>query len=325
VNRIMLRLSTVLAVCALWSSTPSAQPDAWPSRPVRLVVPASPGGGTDIVTRQLAEKLSQSQGWAFVVDNRPGGGGNIGLDQVARARSDGYTLGMGQTANMVINPAAMTRMPFDARKDLVPVALVAQLPMILVVRPESGIVSMPDLVARARARPGQLRQAIGPGTVGHIAGELLARRAGYEVLNVPYKGASPALNDLLGGHTDFMFTSPQAAVGLIRGGKLKALAVTSAQRSAILPDTPTVAELGYPGFEAWDWKGLVAPAGTPLEVMQRLNRAVEKVLADPAFVAQLAVEGSQPVGGDLSKAAAWLDAQQQEWGTIIKQAGIRLD
>lgn len=315
-----------LALTLAAALPPAADAQApWPSRPIRVVVPASPGGGTDVVTRQLTERLSAARGWNFIVDNRPGGGGNIGLDHVAKARADGYTLAMGQTANMVINPAAMSRMSFDAGKDLVPVALVAQLPMVLVVRPESGIASLKDLVSRARAQPGALRQAIGPGTVGHIAGELLARRAGYEVLNVPYKGAGPALNDLLGGHTDFMFTSPQAAVGLVKAGKLRPLAVTSARRAAFMPDVPTVAELGFPGFEALDWKGLVAPAGTPPDVLRQLNRAVEQALADPAFVAQLAVEGSQPLGGDLDKAAAWLQEQQREWGAVIRGAGIRLD
>jgi tripartite-type tricarboxylate transporter receptor subunit TctC len=324
----MNRRTKLLLALAAWTAVllPAASAQSgWPARPIRFVVPASPAGGTDLVTRQLAERLTQAQGWSFVVDNRPGAGGNIGLDQVAKARPDGHTLGMGQTANMVINPAAMARMPFDARKDLVPVAIVAQLPMILVVRPDAGIDSLGQLIARAKERPGQLRQAIGPGTVGHIAGELLARRASIELLNVPYKGAAPALNDLLGGHTDFMFTSPQAAVGLLRAGKLKALAVTSEKRAAILPEIPSVAELGFPGFEALDWKGVVAPAGTPPEMLRRLNQAIEKILADPGFVAQLAVEGSQPVGGDLGQAAAWLEAQQREWGAVIRAAGIRLD
>ena len=321
---LMKLLISLVAFHAALLPVASAQ-TGWPARPIRFVVPASPAGGTDLVTRQLAERLAQANGWNFVIDNRPGAGGNIGLDQVAKARPDGHTLGMGQTANMVINPAAMSRMPFDARKDLVPVAIVAQLPMILVVRPDSGLDSLNALLSRARERPGQLRQAIGPGTVGHIAGELLARRANVELLNVPYKGAAPALNDLLGGHTDFMFTSPQAAVGLLRAGKLKALAVTSEKRAAILPEIPSVAELGFPGFEALDWKGVVAPAGTPADMLRKLNLAIEKVVADPGFAAQLAVEGSQPVGGDLGHAAAWLEAQQRDWTAVIRAAGIRLD
>jgi tripartite-type tricarboxylate transporter receptor subunit TctC len=299
---------------------------AWPDRAIKVIVPYTPGGGTDAVTRHLLDKVAVETKWSLIVDNKPGGGGNVGLDMVAKSKPDGYTLGMGQTANLAINPALMPKMPFDPVKDLIPVALVAELPTILVVRQDSTFKNLGDIVKFAKSKPGSLKQALaGTGTVGHLAGEMLAVKAGFTVLDVPYKGAAPAITDLLGGQTDYMFATPQAVLGMIKGGKMRALAVTSTRRLSVLPDVPTVSESGYKGFEAVDWKMLVAPAGTPAPVIRQINLAVEKALANPAFQAQLSSEGSTALGGSSQKAAEYLRSEQAEWATLIRAANIKLD
>jgi tripartite-type tricarboxylate transporter receptor subunit TctC len=298
----------------------------WPEKPIRFIVPFTPGGGTDTVTRHLAEKITQDTQWSFLIDNKPGAGGNIGMDLVAKAKPDGLTLGMGQTSNLAINPSAMAKMPFDAQKDFVPVALVAEIPMVLVVRTDSAWKNLDDLIRAARAKPESVKQALaGTGTVGHLAGEMLSKKANFKVLSVPYKGAAPAITDLLGGQTDYMFSTPQSVLGMLQGGKLRALAVTSTQRLKVLPQVPTVAEQGYKGFEAVDWKMVVAPANTPTPVLRRLNAAAEKVLNSASFMAQMAAEGSTPIGGNLEKIAAYLKAEQSEWGDLIREAGIKFD
>ena len=298
----------------------------YPDKPIRFIVPYTPGGGTDTVTRQLAEKITQETQWAFLIDNKPGAGGNIGIDLVAKAKPDGFTIGMGQTSNLAINPAAMGKLPFDASKDLVPVALVAEVPMVMVVRADTAWKNLDDMIKAAKAKPESIKQALaGTGTVGHLAGEMLSKKANFKVLSVPYKGAAPAITDLLGGQTDYMFATPQSVLGMLQGGKLKALAVTSSQRLKVLPNVPTVAEQGYKGFEAVDWKMVVAPANTPLPILKRLNAAAEKVLSTPGFSAQMAAEGSTPLGGSLEKIAAYLKSEQTEWGDVIREAGIKFD
>ena len=298
----------------------------YPDKPIRFIVPYTPGGGTDTVTRQLAEKITQETQWAFLIDNKPGAGGNIGIDLVAKAKPDGFTIGMGQTSNLAINPAAMGKLPFDASKDLVPVALVAEVPMVMVVRADTAWKNLDDMIKAAKAKPESIKQALaGTGTVGHLAGEMLSKKANFKVLSVPYKGAAPAITDLLGGQTDYMFATPQSVLGMLQGGKLKALAVTSSQRLKVLPNVPTVAEQGYKGFEAVDWKMVVAPANTPLPILKRLNAAAEKVLGTPGFSAQMAAEGSTPLGGSLEKIAAYLKSEQTEWGDVIREAGIKFD
>lgn len=318
----IMAVTAIMGLCVLNALAQTA----WPDKAIKVIVPYTPGGGTDTVTRHLLDKIATDTKWTLIVDNKPGGGGNVGLDITAKSRPDGYTLGMGQTANLAINPALMPKMPFDPNKDLIPVALVAELPMVLVVRQDSPFKNLGDLVKTAKSRPGSLKQALAStGTVGHLAGEMLAVKAGFEVLNVPYKGAAPAITDLLGGQTDFMFATPQAVLGMIKGNKLRALAVTSTSRVTVLPEIPTVAESGYKGFEAVDWKMLVAPAGTPAPVIRQINAAVEKVLANPAFQAQLQVEGSAPMGGSPQKAAEYLRTEQAEWLALIRAANIKLD
>lgn len=299
----------------------SAYPDG---RPIRLIVPYTPGGGTDSVARAIAAKITGAAGWSVVVENRPGAGGNIGMDQVAKTRPDGFMLGMGQTANLAINPALMPKMPFDAGKDFAAVAMIASLPVVLVVKANARWNTLADLVKEARAQPGAIKQALaGSGTVGHLAGELLAYQAKFQVLNVPYRGAAPALNDLLGENTDYMFATPQAAQEMLKGKVLRPLAVSARERLSILPDVPTVAESGFDGFEALDWKALVAPAGTPPEVIEAVNSVVQKVLADPATIAMFTAEGSKAMGGSSQAAQQFILDEQKKWAELIREAGIQ--
>ncbi|MBS79150.1 tripartite tricarboxylate transporter substrate binding protein [Variovorax sp.] len=315
--------ATAFACALALSAWPAHADTAWPDKPVRLVVPYTPGGATDIVSRLVAQKLAEDTKWSFIVDNRAGGNGNIGIDVVAKAKPDGYTIGMGQTANLAINPTLFPKMPYDALKDVVPVAVVAAQPVVLVVRADSPYRSLADFVAAAKAKPGEIKQALaGTGTLGHMAGEVLAKRVGFKVLNVPYKGAAPAITDLLGGQTDCMFATPQGALSMVKAGKLRALAVTSAKRLPVMPDIPTVAET-YKGFEAVDWKAVVVPAGTPSEIVKKLNAAIDKALAKPATIAQLQAEGSMPVGGSPEQAAQYVRAEHARWGAAVREAGVQ--
>ena len=298
----------------------------WPQRPVRMVVPYTPGGGTDSITRVIAEKISQTdKDIQFVIENKPGAGGNIGLTQVARAKPDGLTLGMGQTSNLAINPVIMQDMKFDASKDFTPIAVVAELPTVLVVKADSPYQSLADVIAAAKAKPGQLKQALATlGTVGHLAGEMLSYKAGIKVLNVPYKGASPALTELIGGQTDYMFATPVSVINLIEDKNLRALAVTSAKRIAAMPDVPTVAEQGYEGFNAVDWKLIVGPAGVPKDAVDRLSKAFITVSKDPEFIKRMEADGNTVVGGSAADAQAYLAKEQVEWRTLLKAMQFQL-
>jgi tripartite-type tricarboxylate transporter receptor subunit TctC len=317
-------LTAVIAAAAL--AAPLAAHAAWPDQPIRVIVPYTPGGGTDTVTRNLLEKITRGTGWNMIVENKPGAGGNIGMNTVAKADPDGYVIGMGQTANLAINPVVLPSMPFDAKKDFEPVAVVAEVPLVLVVRPDAPWKTLDQVIAAAKAKPGELRQAVAAmGTVGHLVGEMFASEMGARFLVVPYKGAAPALNDLIGEQTDLMFSTPQSVTQLIESGRLRALAVTSAQRLASLPDVPTVAESGkaYAGFEAVDWKAIMAPAGTPKDVVAELNKAINTALKDPGFLAQLHSEGSTPVGGSVAETQRYIAQQQDKWASLIEKAHIK--
>jgi tripartite-type tricarboxylate transporter receptor subunit TctC len=299
---------------------------SYPAQPIKLVVPFPPGGGTDVVSRLITERLQTANGWTLVVDNKAGAGGNIGMDAVAKSKADGYTLGMGQTANLAINPTLYPKMPYDAQKDFVPVAVVATQPVVLVVRADAPYKTLAEFVAAARAKPGQLTLAsAGNGTVGHLTGELFARQAGYQHVHVPYKGAGPAATDLLGGQVNYYFATPQAVVSFVKAGKMRALAVSSAKRLPILPDTPTIAESGHKGFETNDWKMLVAPAGTPADVVTKLNAEVLKALGKPETIAKLLAEGSLPGTGTPQQAAQLLKTEQQRWAQVVRDAKVKVD
>ena len=298
----------------------------WPQRPVRLVVPFPPGGGTDATSRLVAERLNLAMGWTMVIDNKPGAGGNIGLDAVAKAAPDGYTIGMGQAANLAINPSLYAKMPFDALKDFTPIASVALQPVVLTVRRDSPFKNLQDFIKAAKARPGTygIAQA-GNGTVGHLAGEMLARRAGIEVLQVPYKGANTARTNLMGGQVDLYYGNTVSVMSQLATGKIRALAVTSAQRVPSLPDVPTVAEQGYPGFEASTWLGLVGPANLPAPIAERIADATMKLLATKEVKEKLAQEGSMATPANGAQFGEWIRSEHAKWGKLIREGKFQIN
>jgi tripartite-type tricarboxylate transporter receptor subunit TctC len=323
-RRDFLAGAALAAVASCLSAAASAQ--SWPSRPIRVIVPFPPAGGTDVLTRQLAEKIAAATKWTLVIDNKPGAGGNIGLEALAKSAPDGYTIGMGQTANLAINPGLYSKMPFDALRDFAPVGLVSAQPMVLVVSADSPYHSLADVVAAAKAKADGLSMAsAGSGTVGHLAGELFARSAGVKFLHIPYKGASPAVTDLMGRQVDIMFANTQSVITLVTSGKLRALAVSSAQRIKPLPVVPTIAESGFKGFEAVTWSGLVAPAGTPVDIIARLNAEIARALGRADFLEKLAGEGSHALGGTPQQFAQFLRAEQAKWGAAVRESGAKAD
>jgi len=317
--------AALAATAGLGLRTPAWAEGEWPQRPVRLVVPFPPGGGTDATSRLVADKLNISMGWTVVIDNKAGAGGNIGLDAVAKSAPDGYTIGMGQAANLAINPSLYAKMPFDSLKDFTPIASVALQPVVLTVRADSPFKTLDDFIKAAKAKPGYGIAQAGNGTVGHLAGEMLARRAGIQILQVPYKGANPAMTDLLGGQVELYFGSTGSVMPQLSAGKIRALAVTSAQRVSSLPDVPTVAEQGYPDFEASTWLGLVGPAGMPADVVKRIGDATMKLLATKEVQDKLAQEGSVPTPADGAKFGAWIKSEHAKWGKLIREAHIQLN
>jgi len=298
---------------------------AYPSQPIKVIVPFPPAGGTDVLTRLVANEVTvKDSKWTFIIDNKPGAGGNIGMDAVAKARKDGYTVGTGQTANLAINPSLYNKLPFDAGKDFSPVVLLASQPVVLVVRADSPIKTLADLKAQSAKKQLTMASA-GTGTVGHVGGEMFARRAGIKIMHVPYKGAGPATTDLIGGQTDIYFATPPSIISMVKSGKLRAVAVTSAKRIEVLPDVPTVAESGYPGFAAEDWKAVVAPAGTPPEAIAKINEAMNAALKRPDVVARLRDEGSTARGGSPAELGAFMKSEQTRWGAAVRESGAKLD
>ncbi len=311
---------------ALGAALGARAEDAYPTKPIRILVPFPPAGGTDVLSRAIAHAITLNTQWSFVIENRPGAGGNIGLDAAAKAPPDGYTIAMGQTSNLAVNPALYSSMPFDPVKDFVPIALLSTQPLILVVAADAPYKSLADLVAAAKAKPGSINMGSpGNGTIGHVGGELFQRRAGVKFTHVPYKGAGPALSDLMGHSIQCYFGNSQSVGGLVNGGRLRPLAVTSKERLASFPNVPTVAELGYPGFEAATWSGLVAPAGTPQAIVDRLNAEANKALRSKEMLRKLEEDGSTPLGGTPQHFADFIRAENAKWGAAVREAGLKLD
>jgi tripartite-type tricarboxylate transporter receptor subunit TctC len=304
---------------------------AWPSKPIRIVVPFAAGGTTDILARSLAPELQKALGQPVVVDNKPGAGGNLGAAEVARAVADGHTLLMGTVGTHAINVALYPKLPFDPVKDFTPVTLVAGVPNVLVMNPARaeamGIKDVPSLIAHAKKNPGKLNMASsGNGTSIHLSGELFKTSTGTFMLHFPYRGSGPALIDLIGGNMDLMFDNLPSSMPHIKSGRLKALAVTSAVRSAALPDTPTIAEAGpVKGFEASSWFGLLAPAGTPPEVVNRLQQETAKALASPAIKERLLAQGAIPGGGTPAEFGSFIAAETRKWAAVVKASGATVD
>ncbi len=316
----------VFAALALAAFAAAAPAQDYPAKPIRLIVPFPPGGGTDIAARTVANKLSETLRWTFVVENKPGAGGNLGVEQAVKSPPDGYTLVIGQTSNLAINPALYAKLPYDPLKDLSPIALIVSAPVVLVVAENSPYKSLGDLLAAARRDPGAVTFASpGNGTVSHLAGELLQRASGVKFTHVPYKGAAQAMTDLLGGQVQSFMSSVPSALAQIKGGRLRAIAVTSAKRAAEMPEVPAIAESGYAGFDATTWYGLLAPAGTPAAVIKRLNAEVNRALGMPDVSGRLAAEGGEVLGGSPERFASLLKADHAKWGRIVKESGAKVD
>lgn len=300
--------------------------EVYPSKPIRIVAPFPPGGPADILSRIIGHKLSQSWGQQVIVDNRPGAGGNIGADLVAKAAPDGYTLLLGFVGTHAINASLYAKMPYDNVKDFEPVSQVAAVTIVLVVHPSVPASSIKELIALAKSKPGQLTfGSPGNGTPQHLAGQLFNTMAGVDMLHVPYKGAVPALTDLLGGQVSMIFSSMPPALPLVKTGKLRALGVTSATRSPAAPDISTISESGIPGYEVKNWYGIFAPRGTPKEIVSKLNAEIVKILNMPDVKESLAVQGAEPVSGTPEQFAAYIKEETEKWAKIVKYSGARLD
>ena len=327
-----IRFSRRAALGALASAAwPALAQSAWPGKPVRIVVPFAAAGTTDILARAIAPELTKAFGQSFYVENRAGAGGNVGAEMVAHAAPDGYTLLMGTVGTHGINRALYDKLPYDPIKDFVPVTLVAGVPNVMEMQTEKarqlGINNVRDFIAYAKAHPGQMNMASsGNGTSIHLAGELFKSMTGTFMVHFPYKGSGPALLDMLSGTMDVMFDNLPSSLPQIRAGKLKALAVTSRQRSAALPDVPTIEEAaGLKGFDATSWFGLLAPAGTPMDIVNRIQQEVTKSLATPAVKEKMLAQGAIPGGNTSAEFAKHIAAEHVKWAKVVKESGAKVD
>jgi tripartite-type tricarboxylate transporter receptor subunit TctC len=309
-------------VCVAFAGVLYAQ--AYPVKPVRLVSPYPPGGANDILARIVGQKLGENLGQQIVIENRGGATGNIGAEYVAKAVPDGYTLLMGQASNLTINVSLMSKMPYDPVKDLAPITLVATTPNLLVVHPSLPVRTVKDLVALAKSKPGSINYASsGSGSAGHLAGELFKRVAHVDMVHIPYKGAAPALTDVVAGQAQLYFTSPISATPFVKGGRLRMVAVTSLKRSPSLPDIPTVAESGYADFDVVSWWGILAPAAAPKEIIARLHIEIVKVLALPEIKTKFSDQGADVASNTPEQFAAYIKSEIAKWGKLIRELGVK--
>ena len=320
----MIRKLLTSAVLALAFAAVQAQP--YPAKPVRLIVPFPPGGGTDILSRLVATKLTEVSKWTVVPDNRAGAGGTIGIAEAVRSAPTGYDMVMGQKDNMVVAPWLYKNLSYDPTKDLTAVAHVAYTPVVIVTRAESKFKTLADVVSAARAAPDSITYGSpGNGTTIHLAGEIFKTAANIKIRHVPYKGSNPAMMDVLAGNVDLMVSSLPSAMGQIKSGKLRPLAVTSARRSSSLPEVPTVAELGYKDFDVSTWYGLFMPAGTPKEIVAAVNAELNKLLATPEMKAAIIAQGAEPQSMSPEQFGALLKTDYQKWRDIVKASGATIE
>ncbi|MGO4392066.1 Bug family tripartite tricarboxylate transporter substrate binding protein [Variovorax sp. M-6] len=320
-------LATAAATAAVSLAPFAALAQAqFPAKPITIIVPFSAGGTTDILARVIGQYMGRDLGQTVVVDNRAGAGGNIGGQAAARAPADGYTLFMGTVGTHAINQSLYRKMPFDPIKDFAPLSRVAMVPNLLVANPSQPFKNVKEMIAFAKANPGKINfGSSGNGSSIHLSGELFKQMAGVDMQHVPYRGSAPAVSDLLGGQISVMFDNMPSAIPHVKGGKLRALAVTTAKRSPALPDVPTIAEAGVPGYEATSWFGLLAPAGTPAPVVAKLNASILKALADPEVKKKLAEQGAEPHGEKPEQFAAFIESETVKWGKVVKESGASLD
>ena len=303
-----------------------ASGQAYPAKPIHFIVPYPAGGPLDTVARLLGQKVSESVRQPVIVENKPGAGGNIGADLVAKSPPDGYTILMGAVATHAINPTLYAHIPYDPVKDFAPVTQVASTPNVLVVNPSLPVASVKEFIAYAKAHPDALNFGSGStGSAGHLAGELFKAMAGVQMVHVPYKGAGPAMQDLIGGRIQLMFDNLASSLAQMRAGRVKALAVTTAKRSSLAPELPTIAESGLPGFDISTWFGVFAPGGTPRDVVERLHAEFVKALADPAVRETMLKLGAEPVGNTPAEFAAYIQSEARKYAEVIKASGARVD
>ena len=320
----------IVILCAgmlLTLAATAAQAQAYPARPIRFVVPYAPGGPLDLIARAIGQKLTEATGQAVVVDNKPGAGGNIGADIVAKAAPDGYTIVMGAVATHAINPTLYPKIPYDPVKDFTPVAMVAVVPNVLVVNPALPVKSVKELIDFAKAKPSSLNFASGStGSTGHLAGELFNALAGVQMVHIPYKGGAPAMADLLAGQVQLMFDNLANALPQVKAGKLRALAVTTAQRSAFAPDLPTLAEAGVPGFDLTTWFGIFLPGNAPRDIVLRLDTEINKALNAPDMKDRLEKMGAEPPANNTpERFAAFIKVEFDKYARVIKASGAKVE
>ena len=314
--------------CILFGAlgTAQSQPAAYPSKPIRIVVPFTPGGSTDILARAIGQELTKAWGQSVIVDNVPGAGGAIGADKVAKAPADGYTLLMGHIGTLAVNPSLYPKLPYNPVKDFAPVAWVARVPNVLVVHPAVPAKNLKELVALAKAKPGQLNYGSGGnGSAANLATEYFKLQTGTSLLHIPYRGTAPAVTDLMGGQIQVLFTGAPAVMSQLKNGQLRALAVSSPQRLDALPEVPTVAESGYKGFEADQWYGVVAPAGTPREIVAKLNDQINQALNAPALKSRLTAEGAVATPNTPEVFGKLIETEIGRWKPVIGSGRVRAD
>ena len=316
-----------LACMAGFSAHTTALAQAWPAaRPIRIIVPFPPGGGNDVVGRLIAQKLTERIGQQVVVDNRAGANGIVGLQALMQAAPDGYTLGVGAAGPMAVNPFLYDKLPYDPIRDFTAVSNVANFPLLLVTHPSVAAKTTRDLIALAKAKPETLHYSSpGSGNSGHLAGELFNNLAGVKTVHVPYKGQGPALTDLIAGQVQMLYSSIPSVLPHVKQGQLNAIAVGSAKRVPSLPEIPTIAESGVPGYEAYSWAGILAPAGTPKDIVARLNREIVEVLKQKDVAERLISQGAIPVGDTPEQFTAYIKAENEKWGAVVRSANIKVD
>jgi tripartite-type tricarboxylate transporter receptor subunit TctC len=317
---------SALVVLSLVAGTCWAQPERWPTKPIRYIVVFPPGGTTDIIGRIVSEQLSKALGQPVVVENRPGGGGAVGSEFGAKQPADGYTLVAGTISSLAINVSLYTKLGYDPVRDFHPITVFGSLPNVLVVNPALPVKTVSDLIALAKKRPGELTFAsAGSGTSQHLTGELFSMQTGVKMVHVPFKGGAPAIADLVGGHVALAFANLPEALSFIRQGKLRAIAVTTATRASQLPEIPTIAESGLPGFDVTSWQGLVVPTGVPAPIVRRLNEEVVRILRTPEIREKFAGLGIEVVGNSPEEFAAFMKAEIARWAKVVKASGARVD
>lgn len=321
----MKRIGVLFGLLVILAASAAAA-QTWPSKPVRIVAPFPPGGVADVLARAIQPGLQEALGQQVIVDNKPGAGGNVGAEIVAKAEPDGHTLLLASAGILTINEFLYGKMPFDPARAFAPITVVGDMPNIVVVHPRTGLTTLKGLIDKARAEPGKLNfGSAGNGTTTHLAIVLLEQAAGIKLAHVPYKGAAPAVQDLVAGQIDGLVDNPPLVLGHIRSGAIRALAWAAPQRMAILPDVPTAAEAGLPGFEASSWFALVAPAGTPPEIVARLNAETARILKDPRMVESFAGRGVRLVGNPVAEFTAFIPRERARWGEIVRASGVKLE